>query len=187
MDTNALRTKLFRHLWRGGQYAFFWTTHYNRSFWFKISEMPKSVRADYPHCLFFGVHPVTEIPTTNAQGKPKPPERVRSQIKSIAVVNCLFAEFDRKCDETKHDLLNRVRLVTPTPSVIIDSGGGYHLYWLLDQPMILSDEFSAMLKLLLPSIKTVDTSNPPSSKSRSPSNRTILVCKNTALGSLGST
>lgn len=136
---NATR-KLFTHLWRGGQWAFLWTTHYNRSFWFRASDIPQVLKTDYPHCLFFGVHPVVSIPQTNARGQTKKPRSVRSQIAVIAALNCLYAELDATGPDGKAAALNTARLLTPPPSVIVDSGGGYHLYWLLDKPLVLNDE-----------------------------------------------
>lgn len=131
--------KLFSHLWRGGQWAFLWTMPGRKSHWFKVSEMPTQLKP-IAYNLYFGVHPVTEIPSTNSQGKAADPQYVRSQIPYIAAVNCLFAEFDAKDYTDKAAALGTVRLLTPPPSVIVDSGGGYHCYWLLDATLPIYDD-----------------------------------------------
>jgi putative DNA primase/helicase len=84
---------------------------------------------------------VTQIPPTNSKGEEKPPEAVRSQIQCIAAINCLFAEFDAKhFGDDKSAILAHVESLPIAPSVIIDSGGGYHFYWLLEEPFILDTE-----------------------------------------------
>jgi len=135
MQDEQLRNRLFEHLWRGGQYAFYWITPGRKSFWFEVGCIPKSLRPIEKN-IFFGVHPTTAIPETNARGQPTEPLYVRSQTAYVAAINCLYAELDGD----KETALFTARTVTPSPSVIIDSGGGYHLYWLFDKPMLLIDD-----------------------------------------------
>ena len=55
-------------------------------------------------------------------------------------MNCLFADFDAKVyDGGKEEALYSLRTVTPPASVIVDSGGGYHGYWLFDSTLLLQD------------------------------------------------
>ncbi len=50
-------------------------------------------------------------------------------------VNCLFAEFDYKdFDNDKERTKMVIRKLPIAPSYVVRSGGGYHLYWLLDEP-----------------------------------------------------
>jgi hypothetical protein len=131
-------TDLMRYLWRGGAWGFVWVKPPKVSYWLATSEVPahfKTIERD----VYFGIHPTTAIPTHNAAGKPKPPEAVRSQIPYVAAINCLFAEVDGQQCGSKAAALARVRLMIPAPSVVIDSGGGYHCYWLLDRPLVLTD------------------------------------------------
>lgn len=131
-------TDLIRYLWRGGAWGFIWVKPPKVSYWRAVSEVPEHFKA-IERDVYFGVHPVTAIPTHNASGAAKPPEAVRSQIPYIAAINCLFAEVDAKAFADKVAALTHVRLMTPAPSVVVDSGGGYHCYWLLDNPLVLVD------------------------------------------------
>jgi len=131
-------TDLIRYLWRGGAWGFIWVKPPKVSYWRAVSEVPEHFKA-IERDVYFGIHPATAIPTHNAEGKPKPPEAVRSQIPYIAAINCLFAEVDGTQSDGKDTALSNVRLMIPSPSVVIDSGGGYHCYWLLENPLVLSD------------------------------------------------
>ena len=139
MDNYAQAIKLFEHLWRGGQWAMFWVNPGKTSYWFKTDAIPQAIKSDFSRNLYFGVNPCTAIPPTNARGETKPNAEIRAQLPYIAALNCLFADFDSKT-ESKLDALTRVRLLTPAPTVIIDSGGGYHCYWLIDNPLYLSND-----------------------------------------------
>lgn len=129
------------HLQRGGHAGYYWTvdaSKHKRSHWWNGTGRPDApqLRAD----LYFGVHPTLEIPTTNAKGQPCDPQFARSRNDLIAAVNCLFSEFDAK--DYGGDLartLTVVEALVPRPSVVVASGGGYHCYWLLDEPWLLSD------------------------------------------------
>ena len=138
-------SRFLDHLHRGGAYGYWWTIDgtRKRSHWWPVEE-PSSV-PDGRLNVYFGVHPVTQIPPTNARGEATPPHAVRSQLAYIAAINCLFAEFDAKdFDDSKEATLAHIQRLTISPSVIIDSGGGYHCYWLLVEPFLLdSDEARA--------------------------------------------
>jgi hypothetical protein len=91
--------------------------------------------------VYFGVSPCTAIPPTNAVGELAPTSAIRSQVNYIQALNCLYADFDAKhfggsLDET----LAHVRGLAVPPSVIVASGGGYHCYWLLDEPFVLDTD-----------------------------------------------
>ncbi|HSH78943.1 MAG TPA: DNA-primase RepB domain-containing protein [Herpetosiphonaceae bacterium] len=133
--------RLMNFLHRGGQHVYWWAVAGQKktSIWWqpgRPAPMPNS-----QHNLYFGVHPSAAIPSTNARGEPAPAAAVRSQVATIAAINCLFAEFDAKhFDGDKAAALAHIEQLTPAPSVIVDSGGGYHCYWLLDEPFILATD-----------------------------------------------
>jgi hypothetical protein len=138
-ETEDTLSRLLGHLHRGGAYSYWWTAEGRRSHWWPVGE-PSPLPTGRLN-IYFGVHPVTEIPPANAQGEEKPPHAVRSQLGYIAAINCLFAEFDAKdFGDSKEATLAHIRRLPIAPSVIIDSGGGYHCYWLLVEPFVLDDD-----------------------------------------------
>jgi putative DNA primase/helicase len=66
----------------------------------------------------------------------------RARAIDVCAVNCLFAEFDTKdFGNSKDHALAHIHGLALPPSVVVDSGGGYHCYCLLDAPYpIASDE-----------------------------------------------
>lgn len=129
---NDQARQLIEVLHRGGTFDYWWTAEGRQSFWWEVGKptpLPNGRRN-----VYFGVHPTALIPETNRRGEPAESRAVRSRIEHIAAVNCLFAEFDaRDFDESKEKALAHIDALVPAPSIIVDSGGGYHCYWLLDQ------------------------------------------------------
>lgn len=138
LDDNTRRW--LAHLMRGGAYGHYWTLQGQRSSWWETSAPAALPSA--AHDIYVGVHPVNQIPPTNRHGKAVESSRVRSQLPYIAAINCLFAEFDAKAfGDDKGCALGAAQALSPAPSAIVDSGGGYHCYWLLSEPWVLdSDE-----------------------------------------------
>jgi len=128
------RTKqLIQHLWRGGEWGYFWTldraTSKKQTYWLptaKATSAPNGTKLD----TYFGVNP------TAAAKKP----HERALLGDVCAVNCLFAEFDGKDYASKDDALRYVESLQPEPSVIIDSGGGYHCYYLLKETFAINDD-----------------------------------------------
>ena len=124
-------------LWRAGEYGYFWHKADKHTTWVHFGDawpIPQDGEDWY-----WGVHPTTCIPITNTAGEPKPPAGVRAQIPFVAAVNCLYAEFDAK-DFAGNKTLCRAYIdnkLFAVPSVIVDSGGGYHCYYYLSEPVIL--------------------------------------------------
>lgn len=59
----------------------------------------------------------------------------------VAAVNCFYAEFDAKdWDGDKAAIFAHLDTLPLYPSVIIDSGGGYHCYWLLEYTVTVTDD-----------------------------------------------
>jgi len=125
--------QLLTHLWRGGKWGYFWTldraTSRKTTHWLpaeKAASAPNGAKLD----TYFGVNPTLESKKAHE----------RALISDICAVNCLFAEFDGKDYPSKDDALRYVESLQPEPSVIIDSGGGYHLYWLLRDTFEIRNE-----------------------------------------------
>ncbi len=136
---DATTIQLLAHLHRAGTYATFWVVPGRRTYWYEVGQFPTLPHDK--HNIYFGVHPLLIVPPKNAQGEVQPPAQVRSQIEHIAAINCLFGEFDAKdFDDTKAKALAHIKDLAPAPSIIIDSGGGYHCYWLLAKPFVLQNE-----------------------------------------------
>jgi hypothetical protein len=129
------------HLHRAGNYNYLWTSKGDekRTHWYepgRIGPVPNS-----QHNVYFNVNPCSSIPTTTKDGKPVRPEYVRSRTEHVAAINCVFAEFDAKDFNTgKAGALEHIQGLPISPSVTIDSGGGYHCYWLFDQPFLLTTD-----------------------------------------------
>ena len=174
----SVTSEVLNHLWQGGGYTYYWTDKGRQSHWFPAGQ-PACVPADWKNSnVYFGIHPCAEIPKVNASGEPKAPAQIRSQIKLISAINCLFGEYDAK-DEVylneyavylpdnfeqltkvqqntavknakesavsvdrapyKHRAMDRIQAAPLAPSLLIDSGGGYHAYWFLSDTVLVDD------------------------------------------------
>jgi len=178
MGNVTTNREILETLWRGGRYAYLWTDDGKQSQWFAVDE-PTVIPGAWKHKnVYFGIHPCAEIPKTNARGEPVDPSQVRSQIRYIAAINCVFGEFDAKDEVStkeyapflpddfdtlsniaqktavkeakekavssdreryKARALERIRAAPLAPTLIIDSGGGYHAYWFLCEPVTVTD------------------------------------------------
>lgn len=124
MDTLAFLNRLHR----GGNYRYLWFDT-KRTVWFNgVKQLP--VPPDKVN-VYFGVHP------TRAEHD----AYHRAKLEDIAAINCLFAEFDIKDYGDKPKTLKHVERLRPVPSVIVDSGGGYHAYWILARIFLLETTF----------------------------------------------
>ena len=123
--------RLLSHLWRGGEWGYFWTSQGKLSRWFRTSD-------PLPHLTggknyYFGVHPTATLPH-DAMHR-------RSTGQTVSAVNTLFGEFDAKdFNDSLSDTLAHIHSLSRQPSVIIFSGGGYHCYWLLRETFAITDE-----------------------------------------------
>lgn len=129
--------ELLSILHRGGEHAYWWALEGRQSFWWtagKPTALPGGRRN-----VYFGIHPTTEIPQTTIRGEKKEPRELRAQLPIIAALNCLYTEYDAKdFDGSKEAAYAAVEALDPPPSVVVDSGGGYHCYWLFDEPFSLT-------------------------------------------------
>jgi hypothetical protein len=132
--------RFLAHLHRGGAWAYWWTSDEARrdaggcpltcSHWWPTTRAPLPLPLDTTRNVYLGVHPC----------RVRRGDRQRATTATIAAINCLYAEFDAPTRTAKAALLKRVESLVPSPSVIVDSGGGYHAYWLLDEPFVLHGE-----------------------------------------------
>lgn len=130
----------FRHLHRAGAYAYYHCLPERRSYWY-ATDRPLAPPEEATTNWYISVHPSSAIPPTNAHGEIKDPPFVRAQKRYIAAVNCLYGEFDVKVYGSKQAILDHIASAPwPTPSVVVDSGGGIHGYWLLDEPWVLDSD-----------------------------------------------
>jgi hypothetical protein len=131
--------QLIRYLQRGGTKSNLQTFKPTRTTWYNSGDEPPTLPTGTD--VYFGVNPCAAIPPTNAVGELAPASAIRSQNEYIAALNCLYAEFDAK--DFGHSLdatLAHVRGLAVPPSVLVASGGGFHTYWLLDEPFVLDTD-----------------------------------------------
>ena len=133
-------TSFLAYLHRGGAYAYYHALPERRSWWYETTAPlapPKEVTTNW----YFGVFPCSAIPPCNAHGEVKPPRAVRAQKRYICAMNCLYAEFDVKAYGSKEAIRQHLDESTiPAPSVLVDSGGGLHGYWLLRETFALDTD-----------------------------------------------
>lgn len=122
--------ELLDHLHRGGNFAHWWHDKGKESRWFNIYKRPVWPK-HWTGNIYYSVHPCTQIPDGDKR-------YVRSRLAIIAAINCLFGEYDAGADG-KYGIAAHLDTLPLQPSVIIDSGGGYHAYWLLDEPTMITD------------------------------------------------
>jgi len=119
---------ILTHLWRGGQWGYYWTLPDKVTQW-RPADNPGAIPTG-KH-VYYGVNPANERGMADE----------RARIGTIAAVNCVFAEFDAKdYGGDKAATLAHVDGLAVSPSVVIDSGGGYHCYWFLRSPFIFAEQ-----------------------------------------------
>ena len=122
---------LLRFLWRSG-WGHLWRKP-GTSCWTNPQQLEHALArldARWLTDTYFGVHPVSSPKSAH--------ERARAE--DIAFVNALYADFDASDGQDPQALLARIEAIQPAPSVIVASGGGFHAYWLLAEPVALSDD-----------------------------------------------
>lgn len=139
-------TELLTHLWRGGQWAYYWTPDGERYFskkyqeeriakislWFPLNRQWPAVPAAWQgKNVYFGVHPAQ---SSGAHWQ-------RSTIATVAAVNAVFAEYDAEdYGGSKAAIWSHLETLPLFPTCIIDSGGGLHAYWWLTEPILLTGD-----------------------------------------------
>jgi putative DNA primase/helicase len=116
-----------RFLWRDGEFGYLWRLSDKRAHWLSVGALDGEIDILGPgweQDVFFGVHPTRTLRTGYERGRAG----------DVVAANCLFADFDDP------DALQRIESLQPAPQVIVASGRGFHAYWLLAEPVILSDD-----------------------------------------------
>ncbi|MGB0388876.1 MAG: PriCT-2 domain-containing protein, partial [Ardenticatenaceae bacterium] len=146
-DSKDALFRLLAHLHRSGKHAYYWLASEAKhpashkragdalemlTVWFPAGEpapIPSDVGQSGPLHIYFGVHPSSVV-------RPSPRRATNS---TIDVVNCLYAEIDLKDHGADwQQVWSVVQAAHVPPSVILFSGGGLHLYWLLQRPYHLT-------------------------------------------------
>lgn len=129
MNLDPQCERLLRSLSRGGEWQYGWSSQDKRTYWSQVGK-PFYVPADQ-HDFYFGVHP-----TRMRRG-----DHERARIIDIAAANCLFADLDAKnVGGDKAHLLAHIKNFSIPASLIVDSGGGFHGYWILGEPFIITND-----------------------------------------------
>ena len=114
------------HLMRAGTFGHYWLKQSTRTHWWPVDAIGEIPTASED--IYFGVHP-----SSVAKGP-----KEATEISDIQAINCLYADIDSHDYEGKEQAAAHVKSLQPKPSVVIDSGGGYHCYWLLKEPFELN-------------------------------------------------
>ncbi len=126
LSDNSLRLVTTTH--RGGEYGYWWNAESKQSIWWQ-SVNPTAIPSGQGN-WFYGIHPTSH----------KRSNHERARIGDIAGINCVFADFDAAdfCDKGK--AREHIDALKVSPSVIVDSGGGYHCYWFLCDTFVITTE-----------------------------------------------
>lgn len=117
---------LLKTLHRSGNYGYYWRSDNKQTTWFDCCN-PATLPTN--ENIYFGIHPINE--QKNGRGTSE----------TVQAVNCLYAEFDAKdFDNDKDAALNHILDLEINPSACIDSGGGYHCYWFLTEPVLIDND-----------------------------------------------
>jgi len=69
-----------------------------------------------------------------------PRAKKRGKEESVKTVNCLWADLDCKDEEERQKTLEKLKSFKLPPSIIVNSGHGYHPYWLLSEPYLIATD-----------------------------------------------
>ena len=139
VNASAEAVRLLQRLGRGGEWRYLWIKERNgtkRTVWQRTSApitLPQPDGAD----VYFSVNPSDKAGTDTQRALAAPtPKKPGHPL--VAVVNCLYAEYD---NVSLTDVLAQLKeRGVPEPSTCVFSGGGIHAYWFLTEPLRLTPE-----------------------------------------------
>lgn len=151
----ATHDQLVNRLHRGGQFAHWWTPDSGKFFTDKVTGEQRQAKFSiwYPvdrrsaipatwqdKNVYFCVHPQTSIPQkVRGDGRGTDQKFIKAWVSHVAAINCFFAEYDVKDYGGKEAIITHLKTLPLFPSVLIDSGGGFHCYWLLGDTVTVND------------------------------------------------
>lgn len=167
---------LLAHTQRGGTWPYYWTDDGKRSFWFSSNTLPPTP-LDWSGNIYFGVHPSTTNRGENRRSTVDTVAAInclfaefdaKDEVKEVEYTSYLptnFAELsaiDQKkainemqervylahTQEYKRRAFARIEQLPLFPTVVIDSGGGFHCYWFLEHTLIVTDANRARMRAL---------------------------------------
>ena len=140
------KTRAFlAYLWRGGRSGYFCRVDPYRVQWVSTQDLPRFLRLGSNTDVYFGVNPTFEA---GGAGE-------RSSNGTVCAMNALYGDFDAKTfdgetlDAQLQAAWEAIQGLDILPSVIIFTGGGYHCYWLLQDPVMITDENRAEIASIL--------------------------------------
>ena len=129
-----------------------------QSHWGNLSDLPEIVPSlvqqnDAGKQIYFGGNP------RKARGGTKTCD--------VRLARCLFADFD---DNTSvEDALRRIRIAgLPSPTIVVKTGGGVHVYWLLEKPCTDLAAWKRRMKEIIAALGSDKTIKDPPRVMRAP-------------------
>lgn len=110
-------------LYTGTAYGNYWRLQDKQVQWFPASAIPDSLLGSQN--VYMSVH--------GCRAPRGQYERTRTE--DVQCINHLFAEFDTKDFADDTAVREHIRALPTQPQVIVASGGGYHCYWFVAEPM----------------------------------------------------
>jgi hypothetical protein len=122
---------------------------------FKIGESGKPEKVDYFFHRIKDIDGLIKLLGTehfknlNIHFGVAPRARQSGTEKDVETLTCFWCDFDCKRKNkpdlpTKEEALKKIEKLKIAPSIIVDSGQGYHLYWLLTKPVNIKERIDVL-------------------------------------------
>lgn len=123
-------------LWRGASVGYYWSSGGKKSQWTTTATIAPCALGN--NNVYMGIHGCGEARSAYE----------RSRISDIAAINCLFAEFDAKDERygSTDAIREHIKTLEIQPQVIVKSGGGYHCYWFIVDPILVDNSVRDYLR-----------------------------------------